>query len=77
MDRRSSIEMYMLLEQTRFQPPGSYDLATIGRFLAINEAKDRCLARTIATHEADVLAGVYLERGAAQNILRAVRFVDI
>jgi len=77
MNSRSRFKMYMLLKQSKFQALRSDYLALIGRFLAINEAKDRCLAGAIATYEPDVLAGVYLERSTTQNILRAVRFVDI
>src|SRR5437867_5038584 len=77
MHGRSRFEMYMLCKQTKFQSPGSYHLAMIGRFLSINQTKDCRLARTIAAHQPDVLAGIHLERSAAQHVLRAVRFVNI
>ena len=65
----------MLSQQTQTDAAGTYDVAAIWRFLVINQAKDGGLTRSVAADEPDVLARIYLQRRAAQDILRAVRLM--
>jgi len=76
MDRRPGLEMHMLVQQTQLQATRTHDLATIRAFIAANETEDRALAGAVSTHKSDVLARVYLQRSAAQNILHAIRLMN-
>jgi hypothetical protein len=64
-------------EQTDPNAARPNHVATIRSFLGANEAKDGRLAGAVATYEPDVLAWIYLERGAAQHVLRTIGFVNV
>jgi hypothetical protein len=43
----------------------------------VDQTKDRCFAGAVAPDEPDMLTGIDLKGCAAQNILRAIRFVHV
>ena len=53
------------------------DLAFVGRFLADDHAEERGLAGAVGADQADLLAGVQLERGVDEEELLAVLLVDV
>ncbi len=77
MHRRSFFKMNMLRQQTKFQSARAHNFAVIGRLLAGHEAKNCCLAGAISTDQTHMLAGIDLQRRAAQNILNAVGFMNV
>ena len=75
MNRGPRFKVDMLGQQSKTEAAGSYDVTAIGRLLAIDQAKDRRFTRAIPANEPDMLARIYLQRDASQDILRAVRLV--
>jgi hypothetical protein len=74
---RTSFKVNVLGQQTQLQTSRAHDVATVrGLFLRYQLENGR-LARSVATYQTDVLAGIDLERGAAQYILRAEGLLDI
>jgi hypothetical protein len=67
----------VLVQQTEFHSARAHDVTTIRRFITSDETKDRALTGAIAAYKANVLAGIHLHGGAAQDILNAVRFVYV
>ena len=53
------------------------DLALVGRLLADDHAEDRGLAGAVGPDQADLLAGIQLERGVDEEELLAVLLVDV
>jgi hypothetical protein len=77
MHRRTRLKLNVLVQETEphcFRPD---DVAAICIFISGDETKYRTLSRAVATDKTDVLPRVYLERGAAQDILHAIGLVNI
>ena len=68
--------MNMLREQAKLQAARPHHVAAVSRFFAGDEPEDSRLARAVATDKSDVLARIDLQRGAAQNVLRAKRLMN-
>jgi hypothetical protein len=77
VDGRARLEINMLFEQSEPDAACAHNVAAVGRLFACDEAEQSGLARAVATNKPDVLAGVDLQRRAAQNVLRAVRFENV
>ena len=67
----------LLCEQADAQTAKQNHLAAVGFFAMRQQAKDRRLAGAVATHQADALAGIDLQRHAAQDFVRAIEFVNV
>ena len=67
----------LLFEQANAQSAQQNHLAAIGFFAARQQAENSSLPYTIAAHQPDALAGIDLQRRAAQHLLRAVGFVNV
>jgi hypothetical protein len=74
MDRRACLKVHVLRQQTQSQAPGLYDISSIGRLLPADHAEDSRFACAVPADQADVLAGVYLQRRATQDVLIGVGF---
>ena len=74
MDRRSGLEVDVLVQQAELHSARTHDVTTIRCLIASDETEDRALAGAVAADEPDVFTGVHLQRGAAQDILSAVGF---
>jgi hypothetical protein len=77
VDGRARLEVYVLFEQAEAYAARTHNVAAVVRLLARDEPEEGGLARAVAADEPDVLAGVDLQRRAAQNVLRGVRFVNV
>jgi len=77
VDRRTRLEMNMLVQQSQLQTTSAHDVAAIGSLVTPDETKDRAFARSVSTYQADVFTRVHLQRCAAQDILNTVRFVNV
>jgi hypothetical protein len=71
------LKLYMLVQKTESHRSRSNDVAAICGFISGYETKHSTLSRAVATYKTNVLAGVYLQRGPAQDILHAIGFVNI
>src|SRR6185503_7009994 len=69
--------MDVLREQAEFQSSGAYYFTLIRSLFFRDQSEDRRLARAVPSHQANMFAGIYLQRSAAQNVLRAVGFVNV
>ena len=76
VNRRARFEMNMLRQQAKLQAARAHDVAAVSRFFSGDETKDRRLAGAVATDQSDVLARIDLQRCAAQNVLRGIRFMN-
>ena len=77
MNCRAGLEVNVLVQQTEFDSARTHDVTPVRRFIASDETKDRALTGAVAAHKSDVLTRIYLQRCASQDVLNAVRFVDI
>jgi hypothetical protein len=77
VDSRARLEVNVLLQQAEPYAACAHNVASVGRLFAGYEPEERGLARAVAADEPDVLAGVDLQRRAAQNVPRGVRFVNV
>src|SRR4051812_43860436 len=77
MHRRARLEVYVLFEKSQPHAASAHNVAAVGRLFARDEAEERRLARAVAADQADVLAGIDLQRRTAQNVLRGVRLVNV
>ena len=77
MNRRTRFEVNVLVQQTEFHSARTHDVTTIGRFIASDETKDRALTGAVTAYKSDVLTRIYLQRCASQDVLNAVRFVNL
>jgi hypothetical protein len=74
---RTRLEVYVLREQAEAHAARTHNVASIRRLFAADEAKNRSLASAVASYEADVLARINLQGCAAQDVLRAIGFVNV
>src|SRR2546426_6134299 len=77
MHSRAHIEVNMLREQSGLEPARPRNLAAIRSLFFVYQAKDRRLAGAVTSDQTDMLTGVDLKRGAAQNVLSAEGFVNV
>jgi hypothetical protein len=72
MNSRAVFKLYVLVQESESNSFRAHDVASICGFFARHETKDGSFARTVATNETDVFTGIYLQRGAAQDVLHAI-----
>ena len=77
MDRRTRLEMNVLVQQSQLHTASAHDVATIRSLVTPDKTKDRAFARAVSTYQADVFTRIHLQRCAAQDILNTVRFVNV
>jgi len=77
MNCRAGLEVNMLVQQTEFHSARAHDVATICRFITSDETKDRALTGAVAAYKSDVLTRIDLQRCTSQDVLNAVRFVNL
>jgi len=77
VDGRARLEVNVLFEQAETNAARADNVAAVRRLFIGDEAEQSGLARAVAANKSDVLAGVDLQRRAAQDILRAVRLVNV
>src|SRR5688572_33425512 len=70
-------KMHVLREESQLHSPRTHDIAAIRRLFTTDQPKNCRLASATPAHQTDMLAGIYLEGNAAQNIVRAVRFMNL
>ena len=73
----AGFKVNVLRKQTQTRPTRTNHLTSVRRFFSVDETKDGCLAGAVASYQSHVFAGIYLQRRATQNILRAVGLVNI
>ena len=69
---RALFKVNMLREQPQTDPPGPNHVAPVRRLFPTDQAKDRCLTRPVAAHQANMFAPIDLQCRAPQDVLRAV-----
>jgi hypothetical protein len=72
MDRRSRLEVNVLVQQTQLHAARANYVSAIRRLITSDETKDRALAGAVPTYKSDVFSRVHLQRRASQHILNAV-----
>jgi hypothetical protein len=77
MNGRTRLEVYVLREQAETHAARTHNVAFVRHFLAADETKDGRLPRPVAPYQSGMLALVDLQRCAAQDILRAIGFVNV
>ena len=76
MNRRSRLEVYMLVQQAQLNTSRADYVATIRSLITSDETEDRALAGAVSTYKSNVFSGVHLQRRASQHILNAVRLMN-
>jgi hypothetical protein len=77
VNRRTGLEVNMLVQQTQLHAARTHHITTIRGFITSDETKDRALTGAIAAYQSNVLARIHLQRRAAQDVLNAVRFMNL
>jgi hypothetical protein len=77
MHRGSRFKMNMLREQTKADASRPNHIPTVRRLLPAYQAKNGCLAGTVASYESHVFAGINLQSDATQNVVGGVGLVNI
>src|ERR1700754_4633061 len=61
MNRRTGLEVNVLIQQTQFHSTSAHNISTIRRFITSDETKDRALTGAIAAYEPNVLTRIHLQ----------------
>jgi hypothetical protein len=77
VNRRTRLEVNVLVQQTQLYSTSANDVATVCRVLASDETKDRALPGSIAAYKPDVLTRIYLQGCASEYVLSTVRLMNI
>jgi hypothetical protein len=77
MHSRTLLKVNVLRQQAQLQPSGAHDVATVRRLFLRHQLEYGRLARSVTAYQTNMLAGIDLERGATQYILRSEGFLDI
>ena len=76
MDRRSGLEVYVLVQQAQLNAPRADDVATICGLITSDKTEDRTFSSAVSAYKSYVFSRVYLERRASQHILNAVGLMN-
>ena len=76
MDRRSGLEVYMLVQQAQLKAASAHDVAAIRRLITSDKTEDRTFSSAVSAYKSYVFSWVYLERRASQHILNAVGLMN-
>src|SRR5205085_1532828 len=74
---RARLEVNVLFEEAQSESARAHNVAAVSRLLARDKAEQSGLPRAVSPDKPDVLARVDLKRRAAQDLLRAVRLLNI
>jgi len=74
---RAGFEVNVLGQQSKFQASRAHNFTPIRRLFLGHQPKDRRLSGPVSSDQTDMLAGIDLERGAAQDILRSIGFENV
>src|SRR2546426_758948 len=77
MHSRARVEVNMLGQQSELESAGTRNFAAIRSLFFVYQAKNRRLAGAVTSDQTDMLTGIDLKRGAAQNVLSAEGFVNV
>ena len=69
--------MNVLREQAETHPARAHNVSAIRSLFITDEAKDSRLPSAVPAHKPSVLTRIYLHGRATQDILRAVRFMNV
>ena len=75
MDRRSRLEVNVLVQQTQLHATRAHHVAAIRGLFTSDETEDRALAGAVSAYKSYVFSRVHLQRSASQDILNAVRLM--
>ncbi len=71
------LEMNMLREQAELQSACADNITAIRSLFTSDQTEDCGLARAVPADQAHMFAGINLQAGATQHVLRAVRFMNV
>jgi hypothetical protein len=77
VNRRAGLEVNVLVQQAQLHSARAHHVATIRCLITSDETKDRALAGAVSAYQSDVFARIHLQRRAAQDVLNAVRLMNI
>jgi hypothetical protein len=60
VDRRTGLEVHVLVQQAQTHTTRAHDVATICRLIVSDETEDRTLAGAVSTYKSDVFPGIDL-----------------
>jgi hypothetical protein len=66
----------VLVQQSQLHAARTDHLASISRFFTSDESEDRSLAGAVSPDEPHMFAGIDLQRGTAQDVLRPIRLMN-
>jgi hypothetical protein len=76
MDRRSGLEVYVLVQQAELKGARAHYVATIRYLIASDKTEDRTFSSAVSAYKSYVFSRVYLERRASQHILDTVGLMN-
>jgi hypothetical protein len=76
MDRRSGLEVYVLVQQAQLNAARADDVASIRCLITSDKMEDRTFSGAVSAYKSYVFSWVYLERRASQHILNAVGLMN-
>ena len=76
MDRRSGLEVYVLVQQAELNAARAHYVATIRCLITSDKTEDRTFSSAVSAYKSYVFSWVYLERRASQHILNAVGLMN-
>lgn len=76
MDRRSGLEVYVLVQQAQLNAACADYVATIRCLITSDKTEDRTFSGAVSAYKSCVFSWVYLERRASQHILNAVGLMN-
>jgi hypothetical protein len=77
MHGRAFLEMNMLRQKSETHAACAHNVSAIRRFFTAHQTEHGRLPRAVSPDESDVLARINLHGCAPQDILRAVRFMNV
>jgi len=72
MDRRSRLEVNVLVQQTQLHAARTHYVAAIRSLITSDKTEDRALSSAVSTYKSYVFSCVNLHRSASQDILNPV-----
>jgi hypothetical protein len=72
VDRRSGLEVDVLVQQTQLHTAGTHYIAAIRSLITPDETEDRALSSAVSAYKSYVFSCIHLHRSASQDILNSV-----
>jgi hypothetical protein len=76
MDRRSGLEVYVLVQQAQLNAASAHYVTAIRCLITSDKTEDRAFSSAVSAYKSYVFSRVYLERRASQHILNAVGLMN-